>query len=282
MGIKKIVAAAIVSMVVLTGCGGNGGNGGHKLVQIKGSDTILNLGQALSEKAMVANKGIKLSVTGGGSGTGIAALINKSVEIAQSSRPIKDKETESAAKVGVIVKEIIVGYDGITIIGNKNNTVKNLTTEQLRAIYLGEISNWKDIGGADKAIVVLSRDSSSGTHIFFKEHIIRKGNEKGPEEYRKDTLFLPSNQAIVTEVEKNDGAIGYIGMGYMTDKVEGITVDGVAATVENVANNSYSISRGLYWYINGEPTGDIKTFIDYTLSPVGQEIVKKEGFVPVK
>ncbi len=279
MGIKKIVSATVLAMAVLTGCGGNNG---HKLIQVKGSDTILNLGQALSEKAMTANKGMKLSVTGGGSGTGIAALINRSVDIAQSSRPIKDKEMESAAKSGINVKEIIVGYDGITIIGNKNNTVKNLTTEQLRAIYLGEISNWKDIGGADKAIVVLSRDSSSGTHMFFKEHIIRKGNEKGPEEYRKDTLFLPSNQAIVTEVEKNDGAIGYIGMGYMTDKVEGITVDGVAATVENVANKSYSISRGLYWYINGEPTGDIKTFIDFTLSPIGQEIVKKEGFVPVK
>ncbi len=135
MGIKKIVAAAIVSMAVLTGCGGNGGNGGHKLVQIKGSDTILNLGQALSEKAMAANKGIKLSVTGGGSGTGIAALINKSVDIAQSSRPIKDKETESAAKVGVIVKEIIVGYDGITIIGNKNNTVKMETTGQFSSAF---------------------------------------------------------------------------------------------------------------------------------------------------
>jgi phosphate transport system substrate-binding protein len=283
MRIKKIIAvAAIISMAVLTGCGGNSGNGKNKLLQIKGSDTILNLGQALSEKAMTTNKGLKLSVTGGGSGTGIAALINRSVDIAQSSRPIKDKEIESAAKAGVIVKEIIVGYDGITVIGNKNNTIKNLTTEQLKSIYLGEINNWKEVGGADKTIVVLSRDSSSGTHIFFKEHIIRGGNEKGPEEYRKDTLFLPSNQAIVTEVEKNDGAIGYIGMGYMTDTVDGITVDGIAATVENIENKSYSISRGLFWYINGEPAGDIKTFIDFTLSPIGQEIVKKEGFVPVK
>ncbi len=279
MGIKKIVAAAILSMAVLTGCGGNGG---HKMVQVKGSDTILNLGQALAEKSMSVNKGMRISVTGGGSGTGIAALMNKSVDIAQSSRPIKDKEIESAKKLGINPKEIIVGYDGITIIGNKNNTVKNLTTEQLRAIYLGEISNWKEVGGADKQIVILSRDSSSGTHSFFKEHIIRKGNDKGPEEYRKDTLFLPSNQAIVTEVEKNDGAIGYIGMGYMTNTVEGITVDGVAATVENVTNKSYSISRALYWYTNGEPVGDVKAFIDYALSPAGQEIVKKEGFVPVK
>lgn len=279
MRIKKIVAAAILSMAVLTGCGGNGG---HKMVQVKGSDTILNLGQALAEKSMAVNKGMRISVTGGGSGTGIAALMNKSVEIAQSSRPIKDKEIESAKKIGVNPKEIIVGYDGITIIANKNNPVKNLTTEQLRAIYLGEISNWKEVGGADKQIVVLSRDSSSGTHIFFKEHVIRKGNDKGPEEYRKDTLFLPSNQAIVTEVEKNEGAIGYIGMGYMTKAVDGITVDGIAATVENVANKSYSISRALYWYTNGEPQGDVKLFIDYALSPAGQEIVKKEGFVPVK
>ena len=278
MGIKKIITAVILSMAVLTGCGGNGG---HKLVQVKGSDTILNLGQALSEKAMEVNKGVRIAVTGGGSGTGIAALINKSVSIAQSSRPIKEKEKESATESGVNVKEIIVGYDGITIIANKNNPVKNLTSEQLRAIYIGEINNWKEVGGADKPIVILSRDTSSGTHIFFKEHVLRKGNEKGPEEYRKDTLFLPSNQAIVTEVEKNDGAIGYIGMGYMTDAVDGITVDGVAATVENVANKSYSISRALYWYVDGEPTGDIKAFIDFALSPAGQEIVKKEGFVPV-
>ena len=165
---------------------------------------------------------------------------------------------------------------------NKENPVKNLTTDQLRSIYIGEITNWKELGGEDSPIVVASRDSSSGTHLFFKEHILRKGNEKGPEEYRKDALFLPANQSIVDEVTKNKAAIGYIGMGYMTDKVEGITVDGVAATVENVANKSYSISRGLYWYINGEPTGDVKTFIDYALSPAGQEIVKKEGFVPVK
>ena len=279
---KLMMMAAVMMIVTNVAFAGLFGGGSGKLIQLKGSDTILNLGQAVVEEAMKNDKSLRVAVTGGGSGTGIAALLNKTVDIAQASREIEPKEYEQAKNVGVAPKEITVAYDGITIIVNKKNGVTNLTTAQLRSIFIGEISNWKEVGGADKKIVVLSRDTSSGTHIFFKEHVIRKGNDKGPEEYRKDTLFLPANQAIVTEVEKNDGAIGYIGMGYMTDKVEGITVDGIAATVENVANKSYSISRALYWYTNGEPQGDIKTFVDYALSPAGQEIVKKEGFVPVK
>jgi phosphate transport system substrate-binding protein len=278
MKLKKIIfVLTIISMGIFAGC-----EKGHKLIQIKGSDTMLNLGQKIAEEAMKSNKGMKIAVTGGGSGTGIAAIINKTVDIAQSSRDIKEKEIEQAKAGGTEIKEYIVAYDGITVIVNKENPVKNLTTDQLRSIYIGEITNWKELGGEDLPIVVTSRDSSSGTHLFFKEHILRKGNEKGPEEYRKDALFLPANQSIVDEVTKNKAAIGYIGMGYMTEAVHGVSINGIEPTVENVANKSYSISRGLIWALNGEPQGDLKIFLDFMLSEKGQEIVKKEGFVPVK
>jgi phosphate transport system substrate-binding protein len=275
-----VIAAMVMSSSVFAGWFSKGDSG--KLIQLKGSDTILNLGQAVAEEAMKSNKGMKIAVTGGGSGTGIAALLNKTVDIAQSSRDIEKKEIEQAKTSGMNIREITVAYDGITIITSKVNPVKNLTTEQLRGIFIGEITNWKEVGGADKKIVVLSRDSSSGTHVFFKEHILRKGNSKGPEEYRKDALFLPSNQAIVSEVEKNDAAIGYVGMGYVTDTIKEVTVNGIEATVANVFAKKYPISRSLYWYVNGEPQGDVKKLVEFMLSKQGQELVKREGFVPVK
>ena len=280
---KKLMMMAVVMMIVSNAAfAGLFGGGSGKLIQLKGSDTILNLGQAVAEEAMKNDKSLRVAVTGGGSGTGIAALLNKTVDIAQASREMEPKEYEQAKSVGVAPKEITVAYDGITIIVNKKNGVTNLTTAQLRSIFIGEISNWKEVGGTDKKIVVLSRDTSSGTHLFFKEHILRNGKSKGPEEYRKDALFLPSNEAIVNEVEKNDGAIGYIGMGYMDNSVKDVTVNGIEATVDNVFSKKYPISRGLYWYVNGEPQGDVKKLVDFMLSAKGQAIVKKEGFVPVK
>ncbi len=279
---KLIMMAAAMMVVTNVAFAGLFGGGSGKMIQLKGSDTILNLGQAVAEAAMKSDKSLRIAVTGGGSGTGIAALLNKTVDIAQASREMEPKEYEQAKAVGVNPKEITVAYDGITIIVNKKNGAANLTTAQLRSIFIGEISNWKDLGGADKKIVVLSRDTSSGTHLFFKEHILRNGKAKGPEEYRKDALFLPSNEAIVTEVEKNEGAIGYIGMGYMDSSVKDVTINGIEATVANVFSKKYPISRGLYWYVNGEPKGDLKKLVDFILSPKGQAIVKKEGFVPVK
>jgi phosphate transport system substrate-binding protein len=280
---KKLgMIVAVMVMITNVAFASLFGGGSGKMIQLKGSDTVLNLGQAVSEEAMKSDKKLKIAVTGGGSGTGIAALINKTVDIAQSSRDIKEKEIAQAKSAGVIVKEWTVAYDGITVVVNKKNGVTNLTSAQLRRIFIGEINNWKELGGADKNIVVLSRDSSSGTHVFYKEHILRNGNEKGPEEYRKDTLFLPSNQAIVTEIEKNEGAIGYIGMGYMDSKIKALNVDGIEATVANVFSKKYPIARGLYWYTNGEPKGDLKKLVDFMFSKKGQEIVKKEGFVPVK
>lgn len=251
------------------------------ILQLKGSDTLLHVSQAITEQYMKENKA-RIAVSGGGSGIGISALLNKTTDIAMASRNIKDKEREIAKAKGIEIKETVLGFDGITVITNKNNPVKNLSSEQLGKIFRGEIKNWKEVGGADAPIVLLSRDSSSGTHEFFKEHIIREGNAKGTQEYGEKTLYMPSNEAIKQEVEKNKNAIGYIGMGYVDTTVHPLSVDGKQANVANVLNKSYPISREIYWYSNQNlsPTG--QSLIQYALSDKGQKILKQEGFVPNK
>ena len=253
-----------------------------KVVQLKGSDTILNASQAIAEKYMSTHKGARIAVTGGGSGVGISALINKTTDIAMASRNMKDKEFEQAKTRGINVDEIVVGYDGITIIANKSNPLKDIDDKTLGKIFRGEIKNWKEVGGDDAPIVVLSRDSSSGTHEFFKEHIIREGNPKGTQEYGPKTLYMPSNQSIKQEVANNKYAIGYIGMGYMDDSVEAIKVDGVEASRENVLSKKYPIARQVYWYTTKDRDGVVKDLVDFAVSPDGQAIIKDEGFVPVK
>ena len=253
-----------------------------KVVQLKGSDTILNASQAIAEKYMSTHKGARIAVTGGGSGVGISALINKTTDIAMASRNMKDKEFEQAKARGINVDEIVVGYDGITIIANKSNPLKDIDDKTLGKIFRGEIKNWKEVGGDDAPIVVLSRDSSSGTHEFFKEHIIREGNPKGTQEYGSKTLYMPSNQSIKQEVANNKYAIGYIGMGYMDDSVEAIKVDGVEASRENVLSKKYPIARQVYWYTTKDRDGVVKDLVDFAVSPDGQAIIKDEGFVPVK
>lgn len=280
---KKILVLSLLFVMVSSFAYGSiFGKKKSQLIQLKGSDTILNLSQAVSEEFMKKNKDVKIAVTGGGSGTGIAALLNKTVDIALSSRDIKEAEIKKGADLGINVKEWTISFDGITVIVNKDNPMSNLTQEQIRAIFIGEIKDWKEIGGNEGTIVALSRDNSSGTHVFFKEHVLRRGNEKGPEEYKNDILYLPSNQAILNEVQTNKNAIGYIGMGYMKDTVKALDVDGVKATVENVSTKSYGIARGIYWYTDGEPKGDIKKLVDFMFSKEGQAVVAKEGFVPVK
>lgn len=275
---KKLVLMILaILMMVISGCGEK-----KELVQLKGSDTILNLGQVISESIMQENKNIKIAVTGGGSGTGIASLLNGTVDIAQASRPIKEKELKKAGEFGKKIKEWTVAFDGITVVVNKDNGIENLSMAQLRALFIGEIKNWKELGGKDLEIISLSRDTSSGTHVFFKEHVLRKGKSKGREEYRSDVIYLPSNQSIMAETANNIAAIGYIGMGYMNDTVKAVDIDGVKATVENVASKKYSISRGLYWYTEGEIEGSKKDILDFMFSEKGQELVKKEGFVSVK
>ena len=274
MTIRKSI---IMLGIVLAGMGAYAKS---SVVQIKGSDTILNASQAIVEEYMKTNKKARIAVTGGGSGVGIASLINKTADIAMASRNIKSSEVEALKKEGINVEEIVLGYDGITVIINHNNHIKNLDKKTLAGIFAGEITNWKELGGDDAKIVVLSRDSSSGTHAYFKEEILRGGDSKSVVEYGQDTLYMPSNQAILQEVAKSKYAIGYIGMGYMNDTVDSLAVDGVKPTFETVADKTYPIAREVFWYVDSARDGVTKEVVDFAVSDKGQEIVKEEGFVP--
>lgn len=276
---KKIL---LVALIALGGLGLSKESLASKVVQVKGSDTILNVSQGIAEEYMGKTKGARIAVTGGGSGVGVSSLINGTADIGMASRDIKASEKEQAAAKGIKLEEITIGYDGITVITNKDNKVKNISSQDLGKIYRGEITNWKQLGGNDAPITVLSRDSSSGTHEFFKEHVVREGNAKGTQEYGKEILYMPSNEAIKQEIKANKNAIGYIGMGYMDDSVHSLDVDGITPSVENVSNKKYPIARAVYWVADENRSGDVKGLIEYALSPEGQEIVKEEGFVPVK
>ncbi len=253
----------------------------NQVIQLKGSDTILNVSQAVAEEFMKENKGTRIAVTGGGSGTGIAAIINRTIDIAMASREMKSSEFDKAREAGLDIEEITIGYDGITVVVNNNNLVKDLSLEEIRAIFIGEITNWKEVGGEDREIIVLSRDSSSGTHAYFKEEVLRKGNKKATDEYSSKALFLPSNEALKQEVRESKGAIAYIGMGYMDNTVHSVKVEGVEASFDKVASKEYPIARGVYWYVQKDTKENTKKLIDFILSTKGQEIVKREGFVPV-
>jgi len=245
-------------------------------IDVQGSDTMLNVGTAWSEAFMDENPGVEVSIQGGGSGTGIAALLNGTVDFAHSSRDIKDEELAAGEEKGLSIVEHQVAIDGIAVIVNPANGIEDLSMDQLGRIYRGEITNWKDVGGADKEIVLLSRDSSSGTYEYFKEAVVGEDAE-----YAQTAKLLPSTQAIVDETVANDAGIGYIGLGYLTDDVKVVAIDGVKASIATAADGSYGISRYLYMYSDGEPTGVMKAYLDWILSADGQAIVVDEGFVPL-
>lgn len=248
---------------------------------------MVNLGQAWAEKYMEVNPQDFISVTGGGSGTGLSALISGTCDIATSSRNIKAKEIELAGKKNIKPFEIKVGLDGLAVVVNPKNPVSKLTAAQLAEIFTGKITNWKQVGGSDSKIVILSREVTSGTHVYFKEHILRRNDPNSTEEFAGSALMLSSSQAIADEVAGNADAIGYYGMGYISAKQKAISVakdansEFVSPTIENVISGKYPISRPLLLYTNGEPAGLVKKFVDFTLSKEGQEIVKKTDFVPV-
>jgi phosphate transport system substrate-binding protein len=279
-------APAVALALVFCGPGLVLGQG--KAIQIKGSDTMVNLGQAWAEAFNKIHPDVNIAVTGGGSGTGITALINGTCDVCESSRAIEAKEIAQAKTKGIAPTEFIVAMDGIAVVVHPKNPIKNLTLAQLRDIFLGQIENWKDLGAPKKTIVILSREFNSGTHIFFKEHVLRRGNPKGPEEFSPASLMMPSSQAIADEVANNENAIGYYGMGYMSprQKVIAVAADAkspfIEPTIENVKSKTYPISRPLYLYTKGIPQGILKDFIDFVFSPAGQEIVKKTDFVPIK
>ncbi|MGB4442295.1 MAG: PstS family phosphate ABC transporter substrate-binding protein [Coriobacteriia bacterium] len=248
-------------------------------ITVQGSDTLLNVATAWSDGFMDANPGVDISVQGGGSGTGIAALLNGTADFANASREIKDEELTEAETLGVDPIEHKVAIDGIAVVVNPGNGVEELTLEQLGQIFRGEITNWSEVGGANMEIVLLSRDSSSGTYEYFKEAVV--ANEDENAEYAASAKLLPSNQAIADEVAANEAGIGYIGLGYLTEDVKVVAIDGVKASVETAADSSYPISRYLYMYSNGEVDGVMKAYLDWILGPEGQQLVEDEGFVPL-
>ena len=253
-----------------------------KLVQVKGSDTIVNLGQRWAEAFMGKHTEASVAVTGGGSGTGIAALINGTADIAMTSRAMRDKELDQAKENDVVATESIVGRDGIAVVVSNDNPVNELTMADLDKIFRGEVTNWKEFGGNDAEITIYSRDSSSGTFAFFKDLVM------DDEEFAKHAMLMPSTVGIVEGIKQDVNGIGYIGLGYLTDEIQAIGVkkdDGAEAVVASQAtvnNDTYPISRPLFLYVAGEPEGVVALFMEFVMSSEGQAIVEDIGFIPVQ
>jgi len=257
-------------------------------IENKGSDTIVNLALAWAEKYQTEHPDVRISVTGGGSGTGIAALVNKTVDIANASRKIKPEETDQAKANGVNPVEHIIARDAIAVIVNPNNPVDQLTLQQISDMYSGKINNWSEVGGQDRPVVRLSRETNSGTHVYFLETVLRLGKSDDKTLFSTDTLLLPSSEGIVAEVRQNPNAIGYDGLGYVPKDLRMIAIakeEGgpfVLPSIATVNDKSYPIARDLYMYTNGEPTGVVKEYLDWILSDEAQKIVADLGFVPAK
>lgn len=254
----------------------------------KGSDTMVNLALAWAEAYQVVQPDVRLSVTGGGSGTGLAALINGTVDIANASRAIKDEERAAAIANGIEPVEFVVAQDAIAIVVHPDNPVDQLSLPQLSAMYRGEITNWTQVGGEDRPIVLLSRETNSGTHVYFLENVVRLGQSDNTALFSPDTLLMPSSEGISAEVRQNPNAIGYDGLGYVTEDMKTLAVaaaDGgpyVLPTIASVGDKTYPIARDLYMYTRGQPTGDVQTYMEWLFSAEAQAIVAELGFVPVR
>ncbi|MBE9569000.1 MAG: phosphate ABC transporter substrate-binding protein [Proteobacteria bacterium] len=245
-------------------------------ITLTGSTTVLPIAQRAAETFMEIRPKANISVRGGGSGVGIAALIDGTADIASASRPMKTKEVKTAREKGVNPVETIIARDGIAIIVHPENPINELSLVQLKDIYTGEIAGWDEVGGESKTIVVVSRDVASGTFEVFKKLILKGGKAKD------DALMLASNRAVAATVEQAPGAIGYVGLGYISTDVKVLKMEGGLPSLEAVAKGEYKLARPLFMYTNGKPKGLAKEFIDFILSPQGQGIVKDLGFVPVK
>ncbi len=251
-------------------------------LKIKGSDTVLPLTQKEAEEYMKKNAGASLMVTGGGSGVGIAALLNGTTDIAQSSRSLKLDEKIKLQDAGKAYKETIIAYDALAVIVNPSNKVTQLTREQLEGIFTGKITNWKEVGGVDLKMVVYSRETSSGTYEFFKEHVLKGKN------FASAALLMPATGAIVQSVSQTKGAIGYVGLAYLEKEVKALKVSFdkgktfVSPTVETAKNKTYPITRPLFYFYLASIEKTVSPYINYVLSPVGQDLVLKTGYVPLK
>lgn len=292
MNRNVLLIIAILAMVFMSSCGPASSaeaasDSSTAYIENKGSDTIVNLALAWAEKYQSDHPDVRISVTGGGSGTGIAALINGTVGIANASRQIKDEEIETAKANGVDPLEHIIARDAIAVIVNPQNPVTQLTLKQIADIYSGKISNWKEVGGDDRPIVKLSRETNSGTHVYFLETVLRLGNSDDKTLFSMDTLLLPSSEGIIAEVRQNPNAIGYDGLGYVPHDLKMIAIaekEGgayVLPSIPTVNDKTYPIARDLYMYTDGQPEGFLKEYLDWILSDEAQEIVAELGFVPV-
>lgn len=293
MGMPGLGIVLLLAFGLIAACGpasdpreGDAGSAGDPFtLDIRGSDTMVNLGAALAEAYMVEHSQAELVVQGGGSGTGIAALLNRNADIAQSSRPIRDSELKEAKSQGLEIKEYVVAGDAVVVAVHPQNPLDEISLEDLSRIYRGEITNWSELGGPDKGIVVLSRDTASGTHVFFLETAVRLGGTQG--EFGQDVMMVPSTSFIADEVGRNEGAIGYIGLGYLDDRTKALAVvdaDGNSTRPDEPHSDgiAYPLARPLFFYLAGEPQGGLAHYMEFVLGPAGQEVVEDLKFLPIK
>jgi phosphate transport system substrate-binding protein len=274
-----VILAAVVAVILIGGyAGGLFGNGGGTEIQtlsIQGSTTVLPIAQKAAEKYMDLHANVNILVSGGGSSVGVKSAGEGTADIGMASRELQDAEKSKYPNL----KPITIARDGIALIVHPSNSVSRLTVEEIKGIYDGTYTNWSELGGDDMEIVVVGRDSASGTREFFWEHVMKK------EDFVAGMLEKNSNGAVKQTVSQTPGAIGYVGLGYIDSTVKALNIKvgdkEVEPTIENVKNGSYPISRSLYLLVNGEPQGLAKDFIDFILSDEGQAIVEEEGFVPV-
>jgi phosphate transport system substrate-binding protein len=290
-----LLSILLFAVLVFVGCGGgeetgssSSESGETRAIQNKGSDTLVNVALSWAETYQDVDPSVTIAVTGGGSGTGIASLINGTVDIANASRAMKEQEYDDAAANGIEAIEHVVAIDALAVIVNLENPVSQLTIDQLADMYTGRITNWKDVGGNDEPIVLLSRETNSGTHVYFLEEVVRKGDGDNTDIFAPQTLLMPSSVGITSELRRNPKAIGYDGLGYVDpahEKVIAIAVDAdspyIMPTVATASAGEYPLARNLYMYTAGEPTGVIAEYLDWIFSPDGQQIVANLGFVPL-
>lgn len=256
-------------------------------IQNTGSDTLVNLALAWAEAYMDSHPEVRLAVTGGGSGTGIAGLLNGTVQIANASREMSAEELERARAGGLHPVRITVARDAIAVVVNPGNPVGRLTLAQISALYTGSITRWKELGGQDRPVVLLSRESNSGTYVYFLENVVRLGRKEDRSLFSPETLLMPSSEGISTEVRQNPNAVGYDGLGYVTPEQKTLAVARdergpyVLPSASTVNDGSYPIARPLFMYTAGEPSGPVKEYLDW-ITGEGQALVKGLGFVPLR
>jgi phosphate transport system substrate-binding protein len=290
METMRCAYALVLVCLLLGGCHGATGaasNPPADYIENRGSDTLVNLALAWAEAYQELHPGVRVSVTGGGSGVGLTALANGSIDLANASRPITPDEVEQAHAHGVDPVEHIVARDAIAVIVHPGNPVSQLTLAQLSDIYSGKINTWSEVGGDERPIVRLSRETNSGTHVYFLQAVVRLGQPGNTTLFSTDTLLLPSSEGIVNEVRDNPNAIGYDGLGYVPEDLKVIAIAGsadgpyVLPSAATVDDGTYPVSRDLYMYTAGQPTGALAAYLAWILGPDAQAVVADLGFVPI-